>query len=211
MSVKGSNALWTSRLTWWCTDDPLQPPGPLAIESVLTSCCNGNARLQSLLHRSFRQALLLEHQPHVNNWWLQRTCVLQCRQLPVVPSMACKNALSVAFLVPAAFPGSRATVACVGSSEEKAASGLQPVRHHTLRVRFNGIANPCIRRIFADAGFVRTSGQRWNVLWGAPLRKEAFQGLDKFQRCNHFPGTWELGRKDSLYKFVARLCMLPGI
>lgn len=29
--------------------------------------------------------------------------------------------------------------------------------------------------------------------------------MNKYQRVNHFPGTWELGRKDKLYKNVAHM------
>lgn len=32
----------------------------------------------------------------------------------------------------------------------------------------------------------------------------------QFQKCNHFPGTWELGRKDRLYKNLAKMRRLRG-
>lgn len=111
-----------------------------------------------------------------------------------------RSGAPAAFLLPPAFPGTPATVACRGAPEEKAAAGMQLIKQHQLRVRFNGIANPCIRRVLDTAGFRRTSGSRWNLLWGSPLKKELYKGMDRFQRCNHFPGTWELGRKDTLYK-----------
>lgn len=104
------------------------------------------------------------------------------------------------YIQPATFPGTYPTVSFSGIDESTAAAGLTPMRHLVMLVRFSGTANACIRSTFADAGFRRTSGSKWNVLWGSPLKHELFKGLDMFQRCNHFPGTWELGRKDRLYK-----------
>jgi hypothetical protein len=104
------------------------------------------------------------------------------------------------YIQPATFAGTYPTVSFLGTSESKAAAGLTPMRQHVMFVRFSGTTNACIRRAFAEAGFQRTSGSKWNVLWGSPLKKELFKGMDMFQRCNHFPGTWELGRKDLLYK-----------
>ena len=38
----------------------------------------------------------------------------------------------------------------------------------------------------------------FNVAWNGALRKGDFERLNAHQRVNHFPGTWELGRKDKL-------------
>ena len=38
----------------------------------------------------------------------------------------------------------------------------------------------------------------FNVAWNGALRKSDFERLNAHQRVNHFPGTWELGRKDKL-------------
>lgn len=44
---------------------------------------------------------------------------------------------------------------------------------------------------------------RWNLHWGARIKDEAeFQKFEAFQRVNHFPGTWVLGRKDALARHV---------
>jgi hypothetical protein len=77
---------------------------------------------------------------------------------------------------------------------------MQPLSAGKVCVRYNGIANSAIRNAFSEGGFRKTSGDGWNVLWGAVLKKESYAQLSRYQRVNHFPGTWELGRKDSLYK-----------
>ena len=63
----------------------------------------------------------------------------------------------------------------------------------------------------------------FNVAWNGALRKGDFERLNAHQRVNHFPGTWELGRKDKLganlekarrrrpdaYGFAPRSFLLP--
>ncbi|KIY96565.1 Tubulin polyglutamylase TTLL5 [Monoraphidium neglectum] len=67
--------------------------------------------------------------------------------------------------------------------------------------------------VFKQAGFKVTKGDAWSVLWGRPaelLTEDVLRALGPFQRINHFPGTWELGRKDSLYRNVAAARRLKG-
>jgi hypothetical protein len=55
------------------------------------------------------------------------------------------------------------------------------------------------------SGFYQTEGNMWNVLWSAPLKPETLRRLDKYRHCNHFPGTFQLGRKDSMYKNISKM------
>ena len=95
-------------------------------------------------------------------------------------------------------------------------------------VRFGGIKNNAVKAAFKTAGFrvlaeakakeKRTAASTenetasaepgagaarappgvFNVAWNGALRKGDFERLNAHQRVNHFPGTWELGRKDKL-------------
>jgi hypothetical protein len=104
------------------------------------------------------------------------------------------------FLQPATFPSTSATISFEGDPESRAAAGLQRITSRTMIVRFKGVANAAIRRIFCNAGFKMATSKRWDVLWGSPLKLDEFRSLNEFQRHNHFPGTWQLGRKDQLYR-----------
>ena len=48
------------------------------------------------------------------------------------------------------------------------------------------------------AGDARAPPGVFNAAWNGALRKGDFERLNAHQRVNHFPGTWELGRKDKL-------------
>jgi hypothetical protein len=71
-----------------------------------------------------------------------------------------------------------------------------------FKVTASGSYN-CTRNAFRRAGFKQTKGNNFTVLWGMPLKLPEFKDLKEYQRVNHFPGTYLLGRKDNM----ARVCM----
>jgi hypothetical protein len=42
-------------------------------------------------------------------------------------------------------------------------------------------------------------------MWSVPLKPETLRRLDKYRHCNHFPGTFQLGRKDSMYRNISKM------
>lgn len=42
------------------------------------------------------------------------------------------------------------------------------------------------------------SGDKWDVMWGM-ANKETLREMTKYQKINHFPGCWNIGRKDNLW------------
>ncbi|GMH51208.1 hypothetical protein TL16_g00962 [Triparma laevis f. inornata] len=63
----------------------------------------------------------------------------------------------------------------------------------------------CIKNAFNRAGFRRKiSGVQWNCQWGKHLTTDGFESLNRFQKANHFPGSWCIGRKDRLMRCIGR-------
>eukprot|EP01012_Entosiphon_sulcatum_P031787 TRINITY_DN40498_c0_g1_i1.p1 TRINITY_DN40498_c0_g1~~TRINITY_DN40498_c0_g1_i1.p1 ORF type:complete len:801 (-),score=75.10 TRINITY_DN40498_c0_g1_i1:22-2397(-) len=58
---------------------------------------------------------------------------------------------------------------------------------------------------FQLSGFQQTDDDRWNVLWAKRVSSETFESIHEFQRVNHFPGTWGIGRKDLLARNLYRM------
>jgi len=81
-----------------------------------------------------------------------------------------------------------------------------PEKKYKLKYKLaeSACAYNCVIGSLKSAGFVATEGSNWNLLWSAPLQLEALKNFNKYQRCNHFPGCWELGRKDNLWKNISR-------
>ncbi|GMH62764.1 hypothetical protein TrRE_jg1675 [Triparma retinervis] len=69
----------------------------------------------------------------------------------------------------------------------------------------------CIKNAFTRAGFRRKiSGVQWNCAWSKHLSTEGFENLNRFQKVNHFPGSWCIGRKDRLMRCIGRAKRAAG-
>lgn len=78
--------------------------------------------------------------------------------------------------------------------------------------RLIGAEPKLIRYTLEDNGFhEEKQTNKFSILWSSSgLRSSMFQGLNKFQKLNHFPRTSEITKKDSLYKNIARMQSIHG-
>lgn len=125
----------------------------------------------------------------------------------------CKTKLqrTLQLLVPQ-FPATPPTLLfSTGQQEQQLEAQMQPQQSNELLplhsvkmcVRYFGVANNNVKQVFRASGFKATKGSSWGVLWGSLAPPELLAGINPWQRHNHFPGTWELGRKDRLYRNIA--------
>lgn len=61
----------------------------------------------------------------------------------------------------------------------------------------------CVVNSVVTAGISLTNGADWTILWTGNVRQEIVQGVNPFQRINHFPGTMQIGRKDFLWRNIS--------
>lgn len=52
---------------------------------------------------------------------------------------------------------------------------------------------------------VKADGNRWLLLWSNHPSPELLRALRPSQKTNHFPGSWNLGRKDVIWKNISRM------
>jgi hypothetical protein len=57
-----------------------------------------------------------------------------------------------------------------------------------------------VRKSHWCAGITETRGSLANSYWGMAFPRSVYARVKVFQRVNHFPGTFELGRKDRLLR-----------
>ena len=69
----------------------------------------------------------------------------------------------------------------------------------------------CVKSAFFKAGFVRVFEDKrgapsgpFNACWSKHLANEQFTGMTRFQKVNHFPGSWCIGRKDRLLRTLCK-------
>lgn len=66
---------------------------------------------------------------------------------------------------------------------------------------YNSLVNSC-----KNAGFYLTdSGKDWNLCWSGNSKLDFLQYMNKFQKLNHFPGSYHLGRKDLMWKNISKM------
>ena len=112
-------------------------------------------------------------------------------------------------LLPPMFPGGEPTVVFGVGEEAAAAAGLEPCPGaRKMWVKYGGIHNNGVKAAFKTAGFRVLADKKsdgFNAAWNGALKHEDFKRLNRYQRVNHFPGTWELGRKDRLGRNVSKM------
>jgi hypothetical protein len=69
----------------------------------------------------------------------------------------------------------------------------------------------CVKNPFFNAGFTRVHEDKygkangaWNAAWCKHQTNEQFSALTRFQKVNHFPGSWCIGRKDRLLRTLCK-------
>jgi tubulin polyglutamylase TTLL5 len=63
-----------------------------------------------------------------------------------------------------------------------------------------------VRSIFEAHGFKYTESHEWNMLWSSGICKNyLYEGLNEYQKINHFPQSYEITRKDRLSVNVQKM------
>jgi tubulin polyglutamylase TTLL5 len=66
--------------------------------------------------------------------------------------------------------------------------------------------NKLLRSIFECNGFSHTESHEWNILWSSSSCKSyLYEGLNEYQKINHFPQSYEITRKDRLCYNMVRM------
>ncbi len=63
-----------------------------------------------------------------------------------------------------------------------------------------------VRSALEVMGFSHTESHEWNILWSSGSCKSyLYEGLNQFQKINHFPSSYEITRKDRLCYNIVRM------
>jgi len=77
-----------------------------------------------------------------------------------------------------------------------------------LLFKINGSSANSIKTVLKNAGFARiksdSASLNYNCLWGKVPPHEELAQMNVYQKVNHFPGTYNLGRKDSLARNLTK-------
>ena len=80
------------------------------------------------------------------------------------------------------------------------------MKQHKFKMKFKIVGvhtYNCVVNSLTWNGFTQTDGSGWNMLWSAPLKPETLRNYDMYKHCNHFAGTWQIGRKDLMFRNIS--------
>lgn len=93
---------------------------------------------------------------------------------------------------------------CEKTRDTSRATFMKPEEEKAYDLRFKSLKIGCLIRTFETAGFRKIDGNSWNAHWGKP-KHDRVKEMNKYQKTNHFPGCWHLGRKDNLWRNLSRM------
>jgi len=81
-----------------------------------------------------------------------------------------------------------------------------------LKWKLSNITPAIVKRCASNSGFrlMRKTCSDWSATWGKHMKPPAFKEIKETQKINHFPGTFNIGRKDRLWKNYHRLMLKHG-
>ncbi|XP_049305847.1 tubulin polyglutamylase TTLL5 isoform X1 [Bactrocera dorsalis] len=82
-----------------------------------------------------------------------------------------------------------------------------------IKYKFMQTETKLLRKIFACHGLSEVEeNESFSILWtGVHIKPDILRNLAPYQRVNHFPRSYELTRKDRLYKNIEKMQHLRGI
>nr|XP_022331081.1 tubulin polyglutamylase TTLL5-like isoform X11 [Crassostrea virginica] len=96
---------------------------------------------------------------------------------------------------------------------KKAAKKTVGERYH-MTYKFGSSECKIVRNIFNYHGFheVHPNSSDFNIIWtGGHLKPFTLRSLTEFQKVNHFPRSYEITRKDRLFKNIQRMQQIKGV
>lgn len=81
-----------------------------------------------------------------------------------------------------------------------------------LRWKLSAITPAVVKKVVTNSGFrlMRKTCTEWGGTWGKHMKAELFKELHEVQKINHLPGTFNIGRKDRLWKNYHKLRLKFG-
>eukprot|EP00003_Mantamonas_plastica_P024704 TRINITY_DN4659_c0_g1_i2.p1 TRINITY_DN4659_c0_g1~~TRINITY_DN4659_c0_g1_i2.p1 ORF type:complete len:1245 (-),score=465.79 TRINITY_DN4659_c0_g1_i2:266-3967(-) len=86
-----------------------------------------------------------------------------------------------------------------------------PAHKFHLKFKFQNTASKLLKRTLEENGFTEVRGSDWCLLWSTNhVKPYLLKALNRHQKINHFPRSYELTRKDKLYVNLSRMQQLHG-
>lgn len=109
------------------------------------------------------------------------------------------NTNPTSILVPSLFPNVAPYIAF--SSHLEKGPNPPPALHKILKWRLSPVMPKIVRRVIYNSGFrLIKKTTDWMAVWEKHMRSPGFKTIRSHQKFNHLPGSFRIGRKDSMWR-----------
>ncbi|XP_018585215.2 tubulin monoglutamylase TTLL4 isoform X1 [Scleropages formosus] len=107
-------------------------------------------------------------------------------------------------LVPSLFPFIPPTL-YFGTVNEKVAM-LPPDQRKLLKWKMSSVTPNVVKHTISRSHFKATKKSHdWLGCWGHHMKSPGFKEIREYQKLNHFPGSFQIGRKDRLWRNLSKM------
>ncbi|XP_045068006.1 tubulin polyglutamylase TTLL4 isoform X2 [Coregonus clupeaformis] len=107
-------------------------------------------------------------------------------------------------LVPSMFPLLPPTL--YFSTANQRVEPLPPEQRKLLKWKMSAVTPAVVKHTIARSHFkVTKESHDWLGCWGHHMKSPGFKAIREYQKLNHFPGSFQIGRKDRLWRNLSKM------
>ncbi|XP_071210434.1 pneumococcal serine-rich repeat protein-like isoform X3 [Salvelinus alpinus] len=129
--------------------------------------------------------------------------------IPVLPSITDEEVMSPELevkpaLIPSMFPLIPPTL--YFSTANQRVEPLPPEQRKLLKWKMSTVTPNIVKHTIARSHFkVTKKSHDWLGCWGHHMKSPGFKAIREYQKLNHFPGSFQIGRKDRLWRNLSKM------
>ncbi|XP_069472972.1 tubulin monoglutamylase TTLL4 isoform X2 [Ambystoma mexicanum] len=130
---------------------------------------------------------------------ISRKCMTDLEQTPESPDKICKAAFT-----PSTFPNVPPTL--YFGTRNETVELLPWEQRKLLKWRMSTVTPNVVKQVIARSHFrITKKNHDWLGCWGHHMKSPAFKTILEHQKLNHFPGSFQIGRKDRLWRNLSKM------
>ncbi|XP_028971556.2 tubulin polyglutamylase TTLL4 isoform X1 [Esox lucius] len=107
-------------------------------------------------------------------------------------------------LIPSLFPLRPPTL--YFSTADQRVEPLPPDQRKLLKWKMSSVTPNVVKHTIARSHFKATKKSHdWLGCWGHHMKSPGFKAIREYQKLNHFPGSFQIGRKDRLWRNLSKM------
>ncbi|XP_056392820.1 tubulin monoglutamylase TTLL4 [Hyla sarda] len=106
-------------------------------------------------------------------------------------------------LTPSLFPNTTPTI--YFATQDEKVELLPWAQRKLLKWKMSTVTPNIVKQTIARSHFRITKKNDWLACWGHHMKSTGFKAIKDYQKLNHFPGSFQIGRKDRLWRNLSKM------